>query len=489
MDWNTFKKIHKTGGDFILYYELVKDYFSEKEFKKYWEKYPINPKNYDDAKKQFLLLLVDLFFGDLIKEIKGKIRKYTVNKTGFDVILETGESNISRIAFKQEFEKLISKKFKHSKIESKMTGLSGSVETTILDKDFKIAYKDSKSGLSNATENTSKTEEAQADICNICIKHSLKEYKEIEKNQEVIDYFRKKGISIDWQNSIIIGAEVLMNNIKKQGKYERTKYGKSKIIYDKFNELNKNYASRFSNENKWTPADIWFISNDANFDDIKKAVSIPELNSILLDNFKSQKIIGISLKKLENYGKCEFDIPKTINFDDVYVESNSNIFNSMDIYIKSKDDKNKIQFRLFRGMSGVGSWEAEIKSVLANGGKIGGGVIFNNILPDLKVKIDLTPQDVFEEIVKNKNPLNILKMLHQKAPEVKLFNFNVPKWDEFLISYNNLKESDKWLFSKFMNINLLYHLETEENLCKFFSASFNYAQATSKDSAVFFKLH
>jgi hypothetical protein len=181
----------------------------------------------------------------------------------------------------------------------------------------------------------------------------------------------------DWINSSIAGANALYRKFKGKGNFTFHRgSGSVNTIESTFTTVNKNEKA-FGNLNKWSPADIYMISNDANLSELSNERSLKGLNAKMYDYISNYKVIGVSLKKMSGGGSVSpknFPSDKKINSVAFYGLT-SNV-DSMDGYIKwSKNTVDKIQFRSFGGETSLTGWQGEIKGSTANQGKISLGPI------------------------------------------------------------------------------------------------------------------
>jgi len=141
--------------------------------------------------------------------------------------------------------------------------------------------------------------------------------------------------------------------------------------------------TNLSSEDKWNPADIWMVE-ESEVEAIKKHLdgenTIDCLNNALLQLFNEQKLMGISLKKIE--GKPKMDIKnnqsaavRKANEKAKFVKYDLTFLSSMDVYLYyGPGTFEKFQARNFGGSS-KGDWKLELKGKSAAQGKIQGTVL------------------------------------------------------------------------------------------------------------------
>lgn len=181
----------------------------------------------------------------------------------------------------------------------------------------------------------------------------------------------------DWINSSILGANSLYRyfNGKENFTFHRGS-DKVSLIESVFSRINKDEKA-FGNLNKWSPADIYMISNNVNLGKLSQERSLRGLNAQMYEYIKNNQVIGVSLKKMYGSGrisKKNFPSDTKVNKAKFY-GTTSNV-DSMDGYIRWGSLNNeKIQFRSFGGETSLTGWQGEIKGASANQGKISLGPI------------------------------------------------------------------------------------------------------------------
>ena len=309
-----------------------------------------------------------------------------------------------------------------------------------------------------------------------------------------------------WYDSHIKGANLIYEKVNNTTKVYTFHRGSPlvKEIETTFSLLDKAYPTgkNFSDVNKWTPADIWIVSNDfitSGLQKLKACGSLECLNEMIEEMFDSRDLIGISLKKIENGNgnwsvKNHKDLPKDVS--QVYYRGMEGTFESIDFYVKwGPNAEDKIQFR---DSSGKGeSWQGEIKGLSAAQGRIGGGIVDGYIQkmfrgktigvktgnvsikqktkpdnPNKKQRTDVT-QDIFD--------------LAKQFKTTKLFNDFVD--DDQTLS-DIAKQKHSWRYSKYINLSLIKILDSLDDNQKneLVRAWYFYAASQSELSAVYAKV-
>jgi len=236
------------------------------------------------------------------------------------------------------------------------------------------------------------------------------------------------------------------------------------------------------NINKWNPADIWMASDNLDISSIPQNTEIYKLNKWMKAKYKSKELIGVSLKKcgedckLTVYNLKEIERPE--KFEGLGPKD-TNFFKSLDIYIKYTDGL--IQFRNF---SNITSWQGEIKSKTAAGGKIGGGGV--SMVVSLQGKQDSLPQQSEVLAACKSADEKTASDLYKKYKSISLLKSKM-KEEEFIETFLSAPLSSKT--SNYMNIELLNRLSkmSEEEKDKFVQGLISYAKSETNVSSVFVK--
>lgn len=236
------------------------------------------------------------------------------------------------------------------------------------------------------------------------------------------------------------------------------------------NRVEKNFA----NLNKWSPADIYMVSEAGHKIDLTKAKTLVELNAMMMKAIQSEDIIGVSLKQVKGTATLAFknvDSHRyTYSFESLTTGKRGFLM-SGDSYVKFNGGE--IQFRTFGS-----TWQGEIKGKNANMGKISGGPI-NSILK--RNGITLKEQN---EII-NKTPA----LMKEFYKWYKHFEGASAISEEAFESTVNGKDQNWWV-SKFLSAQLMYAMDTasKELKDKIVSSMIGYAASESELSGPYVKV-
>jgi len=240
---------------------------------------------------------------------------------------------------------------------------------------------------------------------------------------------------------------------------------------------------------KWNPMDILGVSiNDMpNIQkEVKNALMINSLNSIIAQYFDEGKLYPISLKKVGENPKVEIfnKVPYEILIEKAFVQP-IKIFTN-DIYIES--EKALIQFRSFDS-DGAKSYsvQGEIKGEFANQGKIGEGPI-NYILEDIGL-----PTIIDKDLKTNKDLNYMANLLYDwfntiKQEEYKFSDYKkLENKDKFI--KEAIKKGRKYIYSKIFEMKLLDSLNNNnKKINEFTKQAILYAKSQLDISSVFVKI-
>ena len=191
------------------------------------------------------------------------------------------------------------------------------------------------------------------------------------------------GLPKEWKEGSMKGANEIFKEVG-DGKY---KFVRGDRFLDD-GSIKKAFGrvkgqTNLSSEDKWNPADIWMVE-ESEVDAIKKHLdgenTIDCLNNALLQLFNEQKLMGISLKKIE--GSANMTIknnqPASVrkaNEKAKFEKYDLTFLSSMDVYLYYGPGQfEKFQARNFGGSS-KGDWKLELKGKSAAQGKIQGAVV------------------------------------------------------------------------------------------------------------------
>ena len=191
------------------------------------------------------------------------------------------------------------------------------------------------------------------------------------------------GLPKEWKEGSVKGANEIFEKVG-AGKY---KFVRGDRLLDD-GSIKKAFSrvkgqTNLSSEDKWNPADIWMVE-ESEVDAIKKHLdgenTIDCLNNALLQLFNEQKLMGISLKKIE--GSANMTIKnnqpaavRKANEKAKFQKYDLTFLSSMDVYLYYGPGQfEKFQARNFGGSS-KGDWKLELKGKSAAQGKIQGAVV------------------------------------------------------------------------------------------------------------------
>ena len=359
----------------------------------------------------------------------------------------------------------------------------------------------------------------------------------------------------DWTSATVKTANHLYSNPLSPAKGQSSGYYKfyrgTNIVdaitdaFKKVNDLDKDGTQRrFSNINKWTPADMYLVKaadENAIKRDLLASNTFGELNAKMLgyligatssESFDKKarekgSLVGVSLKKFNGVGKVEEvnystsdkGLVKTRKEMDEY---SCNSLESLDAYLKT--GTLKVQFRSTdtAGRTWQGEWLGPSDDV-AKYGKLGGGVfdrICKNTIKDdgffaycgiakTSVAADRARDEIpgkkgvygysekLQELVR-KHGMKIINAAHAKdngwtatttGYEVPLEWFNTEKIRGK--GAKNVHDSGKWRFAKYLSLMVIDYVDklSKKQRDDLMSAVYLYATSQSDDSAPFIKIY
>jgi len=416
--------------------------------------------------------MAEIKFADLLKELPGttiprwtvlvdKINKkenFTIDKTTDEVKLNYLDKNIKGL-------------FEGGKITDIQTSYRGRpLFKASNGKELKLSdlFKSSDfgggKGSGGGAEETERNESAQclyAGLIFYVYKKQTKTNKVVSK-KDFTTAFRYCDVSAkfedlidlpkDWHESSILGANELLKRYK--GKYEFHRGSSTvDIIEGAFKRINQREKA-FGNLNKWSPADMYMFTNKGKQmvrTEIAQASTLQKLNSLMLKYYKSNDIVGVSLKKLQGSVKAsENNVDKDKGMvkytgTQIVAPNKKDLFDSMDIYLDH--DKGRIQFRSFGGTSLTG-WQGEGKGTSANQGKVSLGPL-NYILQSNNIK----PLPESQVSARNAtNPSNTyFAEFYQAAKKLKVKGLP-PNQKTFEARWKTMPKP--WCYSKYLGIML-----------------------------------
>lgn len=174
----------------------------------------------------------------------------------------------------------------------------------------------------------------------------------------------------DWIQSCIVGANKLYSTLKGKGNFTFHRGSKTVDKIEKHAWSIIRNEGAFGNLNKWSPADIYVVSDDFDITTITNETTLRGLNNAMFTNLKENKLIGVSLKKItSSTGRLdEMNFPRSGKVIDINFSEYTSTVDAMDCYLVF--NKGKVQFRSFGGDVSLSGWQGEVKGASANQGKI-----------------------------------------------------------------------------------------------------------------------
>ena len=343
-------------------------------------------------------------------------------------------------------------------------------------------------GSGGGASNTKTTESAQCVYCQ-CIWDNPKTdfnvqelsaaYNKVNVDGNLQDILNMSDV---WVNSSILTAQFLHKFMgRRRYKFYRG-IGFQSEINDIFNVLNIKEGKPFGNENKWNPADIWMVAEDATQYDFENAQSIQYLNNELRKAYVNRDYMGISLKKVESK-RVKI---KQVNYkrpfkDPVYSKKtllgrNNRYWDAKDGYLYYKTGR--VQFRTYP------TFQCEIIGKSAKHGKVSGGSGSSSIMGIIMYKVGVTPLETQRPLVSlyrnnREQFMNQWYTLYSASGE-KDMTFN-----EFKFAAR--EKDDNWCVSKYLVTQVFNNISGREQ--KFLSELIRYAKSESPNSSVHLKIY
>jgi len=280
-----------------------------------------------------------------------------------------------------------------------------------------------------------------------------------------------------WISSCTLGANKLWDTFGGKGKFVFHRGSKTvDRIENNFKRIKKLEGVRMD-LNKWSPADIYIVSDKFDITCLDEEKTILGLNQCMQERIENNTLVGVSLKKIMGTAKIDlknvFKDMKTTKEYAGYTYSDT----SMDGYINISGGT-KIQFRSFGGPSSLTGWQGEVKGTQANQGKISLGPV-NMILKNHGISTI---------------PTNAARRVKDRDQKV---------YDEILEGYKKysnsgkekvrdtvMRATDAWLYSKLQVTQLLDRVEgiRGDKRNQVIEDLYLYASSQSKYSAAYYKL-
>ena len=358
------------------------------------------------------------------------------------------------------------------------TGGSSSIGRTELDTGVKIQAKPMTGGGSGAGAAVTRTTEsaqcaylAAAYYANDFSEASITKVKAKFDTDESLKNILTK-VPPQWEDSCILTAEVFKKKYPNKGYVFHRGSSWVDELENHWKKLNRQ-EREFSNLNKWSPADIYAVSNTGARIKLTDAKTILELNQMMKAALQSKDIIGISLKQVKGTAKiAEKNVEgkaTTYKFESLTLGLRG-FFASQDGYLNFNGGR--IQFRRFGT-----TWQGEIKGKTANMGKISGGPIVNLMKRN---NIKIKPQ---KDITK-KTP-SLMKEFYKFY---KNFERRPITYDDFEEEVN--KKDMNWYISKWLTAQLLFNIDKQRKSKKddIVSEMIGYAASESQLSGPYIKI-
>ena len=358
-------------------------------------------------------------------------------------------------------------------------------------KQITIIYKNFKSTGSGAgAEVTSLGESAQCWYTAVAFNSTISSAEDLSKN---VGNIRSKvdttssyndvstKLTDDWIKSSIVIANYMKSMPIFKAKMTQYRFHRGSSMVDKISKmfLSANRADkRFTDINKWTPADIWVATAAGERSILSASVTQDwvSLNKLIVSLYESKDLIGVSLKKVGTSAKSE-----VFNYGN---NESLTKYTSMKISPKSKDGYLKFQYKTdpnmeiqFRSFDKVSGWQGEIKGKFASGGKIGGGNVAAIVYRIAGVKLSSSDAKQIANKVKANDP-SITTSILQFAKRL-----NVQVDDP------NQKDQD-WKYSKYLTLEFLsvFSKLSTEKQNKIIKEIVGYASSSTETSVVFIKI-
>ena len=361
---------------------------------------------------------------------------------------------------------------------------------------------------------TKYTESGQCYFCSLVfnvIKEEISkpEHLSIENFKKSAAYCDTGSLTIDmiienvandegWTISMIRAANLLYNDYKTKFKspvyFHRDSDFMNKIYSYHKECLKKNAVQGSFDKNKWNPGDIWMTTLGLSVTKLPvlTTASWADLNKQIYDLATSNKLLGVSLKKVEGIAKKEETnnpgVVKTkYNFESYRLAaagSKGSFFNSIDMYMTISGTE--IQFR---ATNTTESWQGEVQGGAAAGGKIGGGNINEYLKKWRADKKGLFKESEKEVFAFTKTSgfmeefFRLYKKYYEGADKLKTLK-------EFTAAAK-AKDADSpgsFYFSKYMNLKFIDLFMTSGKQNNIASDFIYYAKSQTNESSYFIKI-
>ena len=280
-----------------------------------------------------------------------------------------------------------------------------------------------------------------------------------EKHNVIYGSFKH---NTEWNNTFLTTAREI-NKTFSGGAGYKVVYSSNtiKAIKKKFIKVkNTNIKMNF---NKFIPADIWLMEENAEeliIKEIKSQETLEGLRIVLNDLYTSKKFVGLSLKKTSKDGKLievntgdALSVPK---FDRIHFN-----WKTINILIDGDSNKHRVNSLQYRAFQTITGWQGELggKDEKAKHGKIGETATLNIIKEVAGCTVDLTPSKepevLFDLIIQNLDMCDDAKEFKDK-----FFGKDLKPVEKFKDFINDSRKKNSILYSKTKSLKLISFLKT-----------------------------
>jgi hypothetical protein len=227
--------------------------------------------------------------------------------------------------------------------------------------------------------------------------------------------------------------------------------------------------------NKWSPADIWMVAPDEI--NIEWPNTLGEINTLLLEKYNDNKIIGVSLKKAGKDASLKV-------FNDPTIEATKYEYKGIDPRVNAAKayilfDDAAIEFRNFSGLTG---FMGEIIGKKAAGGKVGYSIV-KKALNDNGIQLT-DPKLIKNQVVDNDPEFKTkFKKLWSETEGLNSADFEK--------NFDNPKKTPNqnllYRVSKYLALEVVNAISKSDDPGEIITDLINYASSSTNDSAVFVK--
>ena len=333
----------------------------------------------------------------------------------------------------------------------------------------------------------------------------------VEVSQDDIKKLFNEKVTQEWKDSGKMQAQEFFRNYKglagnKQYTVERQKDGPiTSYLYKRATVLLKDLANNsklsiFSNvqTDKWNPGDIWVIHNTISTKMFEECKTIKHLNEKILEYFKEDKLIPISLKQVKKSGNIPYEVNNdgVTNFYGRYIDHDLGQKKGFSFSnIQSNIHYEIFNTRNYKGTAVVRPFtkkdiSAEIKGDAAAGGKAGLTFI-NIVLKSIGKKPSLGYKEA-NDIIKTGKGFEVLYALVLNTRFKDSIPNNITEFMKKIMSnYKSNVQQKDFLRAKLQSADFCLRLEelSKSQLDEFVDKSIAYASSTLKQvSSVFIKI-